>query len=178
MKAHRHRKLSFQEISIINPNLATPEVEHGIGFSVNAVIDPPTRMVQMNHRVATLRGLRGFRGDKEEPGAMTDQQGHMEPLKCEKEGNGKQNGWRRLPMRQSFLSRRSLVKNEDKQIAQLSISHENSVAVAVCMAVLDASEGMTDEMEPIIDNGSGDPIHEPAWGDHGFRMAGTMEAAN
>lgn len=170
MKAHRHRRLNFQEISIINPNLAIPEAEDGIGFNLNAVIDPPTRMVQLDQKVATLRGLRGFQGDEEDPGAMPDQRGYMKLLRGEGQGNGKENGWPQFPMRHSFLTRRSLVKDEDRQIAQLSISHENCVAVATCMAMLDPSKRVPDEKGPIIDDGSGDPIHEPAWGDRGFRV--------
>lgn len=170
MKAHRHRKLGFQEISIVDLRGATPfEAEEGFRFNLNALIDPPTRVVQMNGKVATQRGLRGFRGLEEKPDTIIYQPG------CETDtagnnlhGTSEPKEKFRSPTYGSLVTRRSLVKEEDRQIAELSITHENSVAVAVCMALKDQGENVHHEAEPIIDDGSGDPVHEPVWGDRGF----------
>lgn len=176
IKAHRHRKLGFQDISIIDidPRGAGFEAEAGIRFNLNAAIDPPTRSVQMDQRVAILRGLRGFRGDEEETSAIIGQAELADLPVKRKQGHLVQSEGLRIPMHGPYLTRRSLVKDEDRQIAELSITHENTVAVAVCMAWKDPSEEMIGELEPIIDDGSGESMHEPAWGDRGFSMARTI----
>ena len=66
-----------------------------------------------------------------------------------------------------FYQRSKLYTEEDQQVAELSISHDGDIAMAVCMALDDAGSGETLDC-PIIDHGSGDPVHEPEWGDRGF----------
>ncbi len=63
--------------------------------------------------------------------------------------------------------RRRLVQEEDRQIAELSISHDGPYVIAVCMAL---DEEATDyrSVAPIVDDGSGEPVHEPSWGDKGW----------
>lgn len=175
IKAHRHRKLSFQEISIVDPRNPLFQAENGGQFNLKAVIDPPTRSIQMDQRVAILRGLRGFRGDEE--GADVNMNGQAKPVGPSKTMENSQDRvvpsdeGLQIPMQPSpYLIRRSLVKDEDRKIAELSITHEDTVAVAVCMAWQDPSEKqMIGELErPIIDDGTGEPVHEPTWGDRGF----------
>lgn len=178
MKAHRHRRLSFHDISITDSRGDIFEAEEGIRFNLNAVIDPPTRLVQMDQKVATLRGLRGFRGGEEEPDVMAEEAELIDSSGSKKQGNPEQSERLRIPIHTPFFTRRSLVKDEERQIAELSIAHENSVAVAICMALNHPSEEMAARLESIIDDGSGEPIHEPAWGDRGFIMAGAIKVAN
>lgn len=179
MKAHRHRRLGFHDISITDSRGDAFEAEEGIRFNLNAVIDPPTRLVQMDPKVAALRGLRGFRGsEEEEPDVMTEQPELTDSSGSKKQSNPEPSERLQIPIHAPFLTRRSLVKDEERQIAELSIAHENSVAVAICMAWNDPSEEMAGRLESIVDDGSGEPIHEPAWGDRGFIMAGTEKVAN
>ena len=180
IKAHRHRKLSFQEISIIDPRGAVVEVEVEAEnrYNLNAVIDPPVRSVQMDQRVAVLRGLRTFRGDEEGADVVAGQAERADPFTTgNSQGPLVHSERLRIPMHGSYLIRRSLVKDEDRKIAELSITHEDTVAVAVCMAWHDPSEEMIGKLEPIVDDGTGEPIHEPVWGDRGFTMAGTTKVA-
>ena len=67
-----------------------------------------------------------------------------------------------LPLRHR---RRLLIQEEDRQLADLSISHDGEYAIAVCLAL---DEVCGEDPEPIIDDGTGEPIHEPEWGDVGF----------
>ena len=168
MKAHRHRRLGFHDISITDSRGDVFEAEEGIRFNLNAVIDPPTRLVQMDQTVAALRGLRGFRGSEEEPDVNTEPPELTDSSGSKKPSNPEPSERLRIPIQAPFLTRRSLVKDEERQIAELSIAHENSVAVAICMAWNDPNEEMAGRLEPIVDDGSGEPIHEPAWGDRGF----------
>lgn len=60
------------------------------------------------------------------------------------------------------------MKEEERQTAELNISHDGDYAVAVCLALDEASKEKEGDGEPIVDDGSGEPIHEPIWGDRGF----------
>lgn len=186
IKAHRHRKLGFQEISIIDSRGDLVEAEARNRFSLNAIIDPPTRSVQMDQRVAVLRGLRGLRGDeREEADVMPWGQAERADLsmvitKKSPDRSIPSDEGLRIPMHRPYMTRRSLVKDEDRKTAELSITHEDTVAAAVCMVWQDPSEGEIAELEPpIIDDGMGESIHEPEWGDRGFLEYGwnTKEVA-
>lgn len=175
IKAHQHRKLGFQEISIVDPSVALGKTETRNRFNLKVVIDPPTRSIQMDQRVAMLRGLRRFRGDEEQADIIMN--GPAEPVDSSKTMKNSQDcvvpNDERLQIPKHgppYLTRRSLVKDEDRKIAELSITHEDTVAVAVCMAWQDPSEEQMigDLEQPIIDDGTEEPIHEPTWGDRGF----------
>lgn len=66
-----------------------------------------------------------------------------------------------------FVLRKRLVKMDDRQVAELSISHDGPYVIAVCMA---CDEEVKELEGPIYlaDDGSGDPMHEPIWGDRGW----------
>lgn len=185
IKAHRHHKLGFQEISIVDLKGVLAEVEAGNRYhNLNAIIDPPTRLVQMDQRVAILRGLRGFRGDEEEANVIrngqVEQADPSMTMRNTRDRLVPSDGGFGIPMHgPPYLTRRSLVKDEERKIAELSITHEDTVAVAVCMSWRDPSEAqMIGELKiPIIDDGTGEPIHEPAWGDRGFYTARTPKDA-
>ena len=60
------------------------------------------------------------------------------------------------------------MRAEDRQIAEVSISHDGDYAVATCLAVDEPAKQTYNW--PLIDDGSGDPIHEPAWADDGWSI--------
>lgn len=124
------------------------------------LIEPMPPYVVMDSQIAVSRGIRGFspeRPDEALPvgssvsGQLVD--GNFIP------GRG--------PGMKEFVLRKGLVKMDDRQMAELSISHDGSYVIAVCMAL--DEEAKDSESPPYLaDNGSGDPIHEPIWGDRGW----------
>ena len=66
-----------------------------------------------------------------------------------------------------FVLRKRLVQEKDRQVAELSISHDGPYATAVCMALDQESEDFGTPVF-ILDDGSGSPLHEPIWGDRGW----------
>ena len=105
------------------------------------------------------RGLKGFSRDRN-MGWSTN----TGPLEQELVESNSPKGFRFIDHK-TLSVRRSLVKEEDRQLADLSISHDGDYAVAVCMAVGEEYEA---DSTVLVDNGEGDPIHEPEWGDKGF----------
>ena len=117
------------------------------GMKPYALVRPPLQHVLMNDRVAKLRGLNESRSPESKDREVLLMQHH--------------------PVHPGYFSRPLSVKAEDYQIAEISISHETDHAVAVCMALDEAATEMG-SAESVVDDGSGEPIHEPKWGDRGF----------
>lgn len=143
---HRHEKLSINQVSVLR-----------WGPKVKVLIDPPSAIVTMDARVAWLRGLRNSR------------------LRWEREieSNASESPTGDLSDRASvdlgkIYSRYLRVKEEDRQVAEGSISHDGQFAVAICMALNENSEHSEQKISSIIDDGSGYPNYEPIWGDKGF----------
>ena len=61
-----------------------------------------------------------------------------------------------------------LIRDEERQEADLSISHDGDYAFAVCLALNEDVDAVGHEYSPIVDDGNGEPIHEPQYGDSGF----------
>ncbi|KAI4161123.1 MAG: hypothetical protein LQ342_005161 [Letrouitia transgressa] len=141
IKAHRHRRLFYNDISIVVRDGNRPW----------ALIRPATRSVVMDKKVAKARGLDQF-SPFPNRGPVADRE--IQP------SEGCQNN-------SKYTERRLYAKEEDYQVAELSISHDADYVVAVCMALDQPCEDMG-PAGPIIDDGSGEPIHEPVWGDRGF----------
>lgn len=170
IKAHRYRKLYMNEISVVkaerDPNGSKPQV----------LIDPPSRTIMMDARVASLRGLRETRYERMERNCLLKKKDLV-----------------RIAVDQHLLhvrnhpeviyKRRALVKEVDRQSAEGNISHDSDYAVAVCMAFdpklqsddesicmayNQESKSDDENIEPLFDDGSGEPLHEPAWGDVGY----------
>ena len=136
----------MNEISIITPQLCPYlfSIEDAQSRRTKALIDPPSDSILMSERVAAMRGLKGFGPHSKmlSGGAVIQQNG------------------------QYFYKRRSKIKESERQMAEVSISHDGSYAVAVCMA---PSEQVSEARErTIIDDGEGSPMHEPNWGDEGW----------
>ena len=62
--------------------------------------------------------------------------------------------------------RREAVKEYTRRVAEVNISHDGDYAIAVCMATDEPVED-SEKLDPIVDDGTGDPIHEPEYGDEG-----------
>ena len=73
-----------------------------------------------------------------------------------------------FPIDEPLFLRQLLVKEEDKRLADVSISHDGEYATAVCLAL---DEEIEEVLEPVVDFGDSDPLHEPRWGDRGFGEA-------
>ena len=149
VKASRQRKLLLKDISIVQCN------SHG---RVHALISPEhTVEVVMSPEVATKRGL------CEAQSPETGTQGQVINGRFVK--NTKTTSRHQRDSR--FFLRKARIENEDRQVAEVSISHDSDYAVAVCLA-LDEKSHSKDSFQCIIDDGSGEPFHEPEWGDSGF----------
>ena len=153
----------MRDISIIsarsNPGMLPDDITNT--HKTTALIDPVATIVSMDQRVAETRGLRGFG-----PRSIGLLRGPLSKIpnlhvySNSKDVNVSDDG------SSQYLKRRAKVEESQRQIAQLSISHDGDTAVAVCLA--------SDETEPepeqksVIDDGRHDPIHEPQWGDEGW----------
>lgn len=118
-------------------------------------------MVAMDPKVAKLRGL--FERQTRFPSIYGNViGGHLVwvPKPDNQNVSTTQNG-------RKFFVRGARVKDQEQQIAEISISHDHDYAVAVCMA-LDEKTRSRDTIEYIVDDGSGEPFHEPEWGDEGW----------
>lgn len=145
----------MNEISVIkaerDPNGSKPQV----------LIDPPSQIIMMDARVASLRGLRETKYEIMDRNCLLKSRDSV-----------------RNPVDRQLLNsrgypglihkRRALVKEEDRQIAEGNISHDSGYAVAVCMAFDEKLKSSDENIDPLVDDGSGKPLHEPAWGDEGF----------
>ena len=158
IKAHHHRRLSMSEISIL--------AEHQLSAKrIYALVDPPAQMVAMDEKVAQMRGLRGY-GHNDSKNRRADFRSgpcvygaiHNNSFQETMPSDGKR-----------FLVRRLKIKAAERQVAEVSISHDGDYAVAVCMAMNELPVDPS-EQPLIIDDGSKDPIHEFEWGDEGWLL--------
>ena len=145
----------MREISIITPRFypALFPLKQALKMKTVALIDPPCNTILMDERVAKLRAIRGF-GPRSQ--RMT------------KEATVTESGTR--PKEQSqgqlYYARRSKVRESERQIADVNISHDGDYAIAVSLAV---DEPLSQAKGAIIcDDGEGLPKHEPHWGDEGW----------
>lgn len=165
IKAHRHRQLYMQDISIVRPIIPPGSIfRTGTGGArkLIALIDPPSDRIEMVRSVASSRELRGFGRQNRglHKGAlMSKDELHKEEQDEKDEKDGQ------VP-REAHYYRRSRVKDSDRQVAEINISHDGDYAVATCMA-FDPPVETTPE-RTIVDNGKGLPLHEPQWGDEGW----------
>ena len=157
VKAYYRRRLYMRDVSIQNERRPVPRSHQGCKLC--ALINPKLqRMILMDTEVAQKRGLstknRGIPG--------LNIVGSNRPLELEAFGLSNLHG---EPQRK-YRCRRAKIKEEVQHFAEISISHEREYAVAVCM-VLDEEEAGSD-IEYVVDDGTGEPLHEPLWGDEGF----------
>ena len=162
IKAHRHRQLYMQDISIVRPNLPPGSFSNtgtGGAQKLIALIDPPSDRIEMIRGVATRRGLRGFSHKSYglHKGALMSKD-ELQSEVQDSEGGKVHKGL--------HYYRRSRVKESDRQVAEINISHDGDYAVAMCMAF--DPPGVRVHEKTIVDKGEGLPLHEPQWGDEGW----------
>ncbi|KAI4094673.1 MAG: hypothetical protein LQ348_006936 [Seirophora lacunosa] len=163
IKAHRHRSLSLTDISILSPGPQELSQVSSSNLKVQALVAPePTTWIVMDSDVASARGLsnrqpsRGFiHGEIVNGRFVANPRSEGSPV------SSIQNAGRK------FFTRRAKIREEDQQIAEISISHDGDYAVAVCMA-LDEPRTKAYAIRHVLDDGSGEPLHEPEWGDDGW----------
>ncbi|KAL8927487.1 MAG: hypothetical protein Q9208_002292 [Pyrenodesmia sp. 3 TL-2023] len=164
IKAHRHRDLRMSDISILCPDLPQPEHLQGSTRTVKlqALIPPePTLRILMVPEVAQKRGLRGGHSK------FTHIYGEVVDGRFVQDSLPKGDAAPRNTTASKFIVKRARIKDEEQQIAEISISHDGDYSVAVCMA-LDEPSTKKDAVEYIVDDGVGEPLHEPEWGDKGW----------
>lgn len=161
IKAHSHRRLYMQDISILVPrqNPHMWPVALAKRQKPLALIEPPCKTILMNEKVAEIRALRGF-GPRS--------QGLLKSAVSAKSESDKlaQKLPRDREKQEGYYERRSKVEESDRQIAEISLSHDGNNAIAVCMALDEPSKPR--EPERVVDDGKWLPIHEPQWGDEGW----------
>lgn len=155
IKAHtyRYHQLSMNQVSVLR-----------WGAKVKILIDPPCATVDMNARVASLRGLKHSRLSRisqVKSNSLKNLTGDSSDGTSVDSGKVYQRTW--------------LIKEEDRQIAEGSISHDGKFAVAMCVALNESREHSDNDSGTITDDGSGDPTHEPIWGDEGFLEIESLE---
>lgn len=155
IKAHRNRTLYMNEISVVKAE-GDP-----IGSKPQVLIDPPSQTIVMDARVALLRGLRETRYELMERNCLLKKKDSVR-------GSVDRHLLHLRNHPEILYKRRALVKEGDRQIAEGNISHDSDYAVAVCMAFDQQFKSDDENIEPVFDDGSGEPLHEPAWGDIGF----------
>jgi phosphopantetheinyl transferase (holo-ACP synthase) len=149
IKAHQNRILYMSDITVI-PQPRKPIV----------LIDPPSsELVRMSREVAKFRGLKEVTrntakiiiGDKAEDRMLRNE----------------------ILSLKNFYTRRKVIHMEERQIADGSISHDGKYAIAVCQAFDERLPYM--KPQEIVDDGLGDPIHEPKLMDRGFDKLDFLE---
>ena len=136
----------MSDIAILSPAIAPQLFESTTTEVVKpfALIDPVCPDVLMTGAVASHRGLCGF---------TPDTHGHAHGNFQIRDGH-------------QYFVRKAKVHPGDRTAAQISISHDGAYASATCLALHDQGRG-TDSTAPVLDDGTGLPIHEPRWNDYG-----------
>lgn len=133
--------------------------------SIYALVDPPSETVLIHEDAAKARGLLGY-GDKESNICRPSRRFGTYLHGIIRNGKFVETE----PSRgERFLKRRLRIQAEERQMAQVSISHDGDYATAVCIA-LDEPSVRKDEQSLIVDDCSGESIHEPEWGETGWLM--------
>ena len=151
----------MSEISIVEPR--NKYLLESMTEKPSILIDPHRQDVVMNAAVANIRGLRTVsiphaeEGVEEVPYSMHCRGAIMNGEFVETKSDEAAR----------LFKRRARTADEDRQLADVSISHDGKYAMAVCIA-LDEKTDNVQLKPPIIDDGTTNPLHEPEWGDEGW----------
>ncbi|MCJ1403970.1 hypothetical protein MMC11_007193 [Xylographa trunciseda] len=157
IKAHTKRRLLRSHISIVVPSIKA-DSEYGGTVKPIILISPPTRLVVMNTLTASKRGLKGAVSEENQASSSHVLSEVTPKMRTFARKIG-------FPTDEPLFVRHLSVKEEDKRLADVSISHDGGYATAVCLAL---DEEIEEILEPLVDSGDGEPLHEPKWGDRGF----------
>ncbi|MCJ1383966.1 hypothetical protein MMC17_007080 [Xylographa soralifera] len=160
IKAHTKRRLLRSHVSIVVRSVES-DVEHRGTVKPMILISPPTRPVIMNTLTAAKRGLKGVASENKKAASPRALAKVAPKISTFAQEAGFQ-------IDEPLFLRQLSVKEADKRLADVSISHDGGYATAVCLAL---DEEIEEDLEPIVDSGDGDPLHEPNWGDRGFGEA-------
>lgn len=160
IKAHTNRRLLRKQVSILIPS---QHVAFDLGVTVkpDCLIEPPRSVVIMDRLTAIKRGLKDIASET----TMA-----CEPiLRCSTPDERLRAiaTLAGIPFQEPIFVRQLLTTQEERRVADLSISHDGNYAVAVCMAL---NEDWEETPPPVIDSGEGKSIHEPQLGDLGFGL--------
>jgi hypothetical protein len=123
------------------------------------LIDPPNPRISMTKKVALQRGLRIVTTTPTTTITTT-----TIPLTEESEHVGG-----RISEEDSKLWwRRRKIHMHERQLADLSISHDGEYAFAVVQVLNEVNTDTGEDPAVIVDDGTGESIHEPELGDLGF----------
>ena len=140
-----------------------------------AVIEPPNRWVLIPEDVASYRGLSQSSGKL--PDSDTERFPYVRSVSIfGKIVNGKVIATKDQKDQKFFLRR--LTRNDDeREVAHISLSHDGNLISAVCIASSNnpSRSKHANIDDGIIDDGHGEPIHEPTWGDVGWKSALMLE---
>ena len=155
IKAHRHRRIRLKDVSILPALSLKPsdQLESEQNLKVHAIVHPVSKTISMSRQIAKARGLFALLESGLEPGTKLRILAKFRKMDLDDSN--------------TLIERSKRIRQEDSQIAELSISHDGNYATAVCIALDEDTTGAVDT-EPITDGGLGEPIHEPEWGDRGW----------
>lgn len=189
VKAYRGA-LSMQDISI-GPNYwidgFSPSQSYGLGthnsYSPIAVVEPPRRPLLIPKELAKQRGL--FCGTDTFILAPSEGKKLLKMSQWTVSGEFIDGKFRlsRSDVGQQYYPRRlkRANDNEGREIAKVSLSHDLHFATATCIAsetersyrsetqrrrFMTSSEAFY--LDAVLDDGLGEPMHEPRWGDEGW----------
>lgn len=154
----------MRDISIISPRLHPGmfPVDFAKKTKVVALIDPQVNTILLDEHIAKVRALCGFGPQSQgfRKGALRTRQEHSMSMKEHTMGANVDTESTK------YIQRRAKISESDRQMAEVSISHDGDTAVAMCLALDEQEPEITREI--IIDDGCSLPIHEPNWGDEGW----------
>ena len=135
------------------------------------LIDPPFSIVCMSEEVARKRGIRtGYTEDFNRERVVELLRG---TLGRETRGPSPLGKDVEAQLKGQVIFRHKSVRMEDRQLADLSISHDGDFAVAVVQA-LDEPLPNHSKPELVVDDGQGRPMHAQQVGDEGYKRLGKV----
>ncbi|KAI4101449.1 MAG: hypothetical protein L6R37_004924 [Teloschistes peruensis] len=168
IKAHQRRRLFMRDVSIVPQDNPLLKPQERCTSRVHALVAPENlKRIVMDPEVAKKRGLSSSTSPEYTvSGNIEDGQFVQKPESATQDNH---------PALR-LQSRRVRMTDREQQIAEISISHEAEYAVAVCMALDDPTSPRAD-VGYIVDDGTGEPLHEPIWGDAEWLVEQVPEAA-
>lgn len=157
IKAHS-RRLNFQDIHVLGGGDDAFAPANPGQFKPLLLVDPPRNIVWIREDIAGHRGLRGYNDMTKFSAPSACYYGRIENGVFVQE---------RTDDAKKFFKRQTKIEDEDRQCAELSITHDGEYAIAVCMACTEQFDSK-DQKPALVDDGSGNPLHDPQWGDEGF----------
>ena len=166
IKAHGQRQLYLRDVSILpnDENHIKTEVLQGASRRKPLIlVSPPSKTIVMDGHVAMRRGL------SIDNKSATAYDRNIKSIKNQESPSSIRYVDAKSVHSGRLYQRKSFIRVEDCRFVDASISHDGDYAFAVCQAWDEPlTQNLESNHEPVTDDGSGDPIHEPEYGDRGF----------